>query len=300
MTYLKFLTLVVIASLISCKKDETTTSTTNSQDGPSLLLKFKFDPTQVRLNSFGQPATLPSNHRAQNPQFNEISAHYVELAPTAYTQVGAGAILYKNAETTVGGANAIDFSKSIIVKEGEVFLKIPLKSIPKGTYEYIRVSLAYQNFTINFKAQGLSGTGTLASFVGYNTYLASHKIKDKTIAVNANKKQGFWGFETSYLANPITGQAPDGATTVVNPINSTSPIPAGSCLVTGKFQNTNSANTVLSITGNETSDIPVTLSLSTNQSFEWVENTNDNDYNPADGDVVIDMGTRGLKPIIGK
>lgn len=62
------------------------------------------------------------------------------------------------------------------------------------------------------------------------------------------------------------GQAPAGVTTVPNPIASTSPIPAGSCVVTGgKF------STPLVITGDEKNNVVVTLSLSINKSFEWTE-----------------------------
>ena len=54
---------------------------------PHLIVKFQFDPNQVRLNNLGQPATIPSGHAAQSPDFRKISAHYFELAPTAYTQL---------------------------------------------------------------------------------------------------------------------------------------------------------------------------------------------------------------------
>ena len=57
-----------------------------------------------------------------------------------------------------------------------------------------------------------------------------------------------------------TGQAPAGATTVPNPIFASSPIPQGSCLVTGEFE------TPLVINGDETEDIVVVLSVSTKRS----------------------------------
>ena len=88
------------------------------------------------------------------------------------------------------------------------------------------------------------------------------------------------------------GQAPAGATTVVNPLFASSPIPAGSCLVTGAFE------TPLSITGNETEDVTVILSVSTNQSFEWTDPDGNGQYDPLDGDVPVDMGLRGLKAMV--
>ena len=87
-----------------------------------------------------------------------------------------------------------------------------------------------------------------------------------------------------------SGQAPAGATTVPNPLFASSPIPAGSCVVTGMFASP------LVITGNETSDINIRVSLSTNKSFEWTEVANPGTYDPADGDVPVDMGIRGMIP----
>jgi hypothetical protein len=257
---------------------------------PQLIIKFKFDPTQVRLNGFGQPSTIPSGNAAQSPNFNSISAHYLEFTPTALTQVGQGAILYTGPSTTLGGANAIDFSQAKIVGEGEAFLSFPLKNLPPGSYEYVRVSLSYQNYTINVRASGADYVGTLASFVGYNNYITTHSINGNPFVVNDDKLQGYWAFGIPSVGYYTSGQTPAGATTVPNPIAATSPIPAGSCLVTGKFA------TNFVVTGNETKNIAVQLSLSINNSFEWEEVIADGKFEPAVGENVVDMGLRGLIP----
>lgn len=282
--FLFLLLTVLVVCLGSCQKDS---NNNNNTDDAQLIFRFRFDSTQVRLNNFGLPATLPADHRAQSPLFNKMSAHYVELAPSGLVPLGGGSILFKNQETVEGGEQAIDFSKSAVVSEGETFLSIPLKDIAPNTYPYLRVSLAYQNYDIKLRALGMSLVGTLASFIGYNTYIGSFAVKQQTVAVNGNKKQGYWAFETPYSLNQ--GQAPAGATTVPNPIFATSPIPAGSCVVTGNFEQP------LVISGQETEDIVVTVSLSTNKSFEWIETNNNNTFDPLDGDTPTDMGIRGLK-----
>lgn len=255
---------------------------------PALVFKFKFDSTQVRLDNLGNPATVPAGNAAQSPKFNLISSHYIELTPNATTAVGGGQVLYHAPETTAGGTNAIDFSHSIKVSEGQEFKRIPLSSIAPGTYQYLRVSLSYQNYQIKYKYGSYDLTGTLASFVGFNTYLTNYTINTQNVTVNANKLQGYWGFES--MGTVYEGQAP--ATTVPNPLFATSPIPSGSCLVTGQF------SAPLTITGNETSDIVITISLSTNKSFEWEDDDADGKYSPAAGDTVVDMGLRGLIPIV--
>jgi hypothetical protein len=307
----KILLLAAFSSLliVSCKKKDKEEDPVQPQTAPRLIFKFKFDSTQVRLDNLGQPAALPSNHRAQSPKFNKMSGHYVELAQTDLTAVGAGVKLYKAPEVTTGGSTAIDFNQSVRVGQDQEFFSVPLSQVAAGTYKWLRVSLAYQNYDIVYKNTVIPttnnlGTGTIASFIGYNTYITNYMIKTQTETVNANRLQGYWGFETTVLGTTYksSGQAPAGATTVVNPNATNSPIPAGSCLVTGQFINSGGSNSPLVITGSETQDIVVTVSLSTNNSFEWVEHGGDNYYEPVNTsntavqDTVVDMGIRGMIP----
>lgn len=281
-----FIALFVAASFVGCKKDDP------QEDVPEarLIFKFVFDEDQVRYDSFGQESSVPDGHAAQSPRFNSMSAHYLELSPNAQTWLGDGEVLYEGPTTFAGGDEAIDFDQAKLVSPGGQWLSFPISSVQPGDYEFARVSLSYQNFDIDFLAQGMDLEATFAGFIGYNTYINSYTINEEEVAVNENKLQGYWGFET--LGQYVTGQAPAGATTVVNPIWDSSPIPAGSCLVTGVFEEP------FTITGNETDDIIVTLSLSVNQSFEWVEVNEDGKYEPEAGEAVVDMGIRGMIPLV--
>lgn len=277
-TYLFVATLLF---LVSCQNEETV-------EEPKVIFKFKFDNTQERLDNLGNPSPMPDNHAGQNPIFNSISAHYIELAPSALTQLGKGNILYQAPEVNTGGESAIDFEKSILVGENEIFLEVPISQVQKGLYDYLRVSLSYQNYDISFRHEGVDYESTLASFIGFNTYIKGFMIKNQNLNVNANKKQGFWAFET--LGDVQQGEAAQ--TTVPNPIASTSPIPAGSCVVTAKFDK------AFEITGNETKDIIVTISLSTNNSFEWEDNNGNGFWEPTEDENVVDMGIRGMKILV--
>lgn len=304
-----YLSIIVMALVVlaSCTRNEDAAPTTPIT--PYLIFKFKFDSTQERLNNVGQPSTIPVGNAAQSPAFNVMSAHYIELAPNMYTALGHGAVLYKAAETTLGGATAINFDSSVRAANGEVFFKIPIIHVQAGTYEWLRVSLAYQNYNVKYRFDTTIGTtpihmvntGTVASFIGFNTFIKSYNINTQPVAVNSNRKQGYWGFETTYnipgfgnRTDTVTGQAPDGATTVVNPLASTSPIPAGSCVVTGAFPSSRK----LVLTGSETQDIVVEVSLSTNKSFEWRDVIANGQWEPTKGEQVVDMGIRGMKPTV--
>jgi hypothetical protein len=270
----------------SCKKDPVASTEAK------VNFIFKFDSTQARLNNIGQAAVLAPGRAAQSPRFNSMSAHYLELAPAATTLLGAGAVLYKAPEVTTGGAAAIDFSRASFAGNNQVFISVPVKSFAAGTYNWLRLSLAYQNYNINVNAAGQIINATVASFLGFNTYVSSYKVKDSTIAVNGNRAQGYWAVEASNGAFGLvrSGQAPPGATTVPNPLFATSPVPAGSCVVTGQF------TAPLVVTGNETSDINIVVSLSTNKSFEWIDVDGNGKYDPLNGDQVVDMGVRGMIP----
>ena len=301
MKYKFYYIYVVLVLLVGCKKKDTTSAT------PYLIFKMKLDPSQVRLDNLGNPATIPANHAAQNPDSFSISAHYIEMAQNAYTALGTGAVLFHADEVTQNGQTGIDFSKNKIVKNGEVFYKIPLKDVTPGVYEYLRVSLAYQNYEVKFYIDTvISGfpiqqefPSRIASFVGYNTYIDSFLLKTKKVTVNDFRKQGYWGAESygTVLGFPFnvvnTGQAPPGSTTVVNPLFASSPIPAGSCVATGRFLPGS-----LTITGKETADVTVEVSLSINKSFEWQEVVADGKWEPFKGENVVDMGIRGMIPTI--
>jgi hypothetical protein len=275
----------------------------NSQPGPKLIFKFKFDSTQVRLNNFGQPSTVGAGNAAYSPVFNFMSAHYIELAQGDLTAVGAGVKLYKAPETSCGGTTAITHCEGVMVKDNEIFFSVPITASVVGTYKWLRVSLAYQNYDIKVKTTSAGViVGTVASFVGYKTYISKYKMHGAVMTPTAgggagNKAQGYWGFHTKVFGVDYWADGQSAGTTVVNP-NPNSPIPPGSCLVTGEFVSaaTPTVGAPLVITGNETSDIIITVSLSTNKSFEWHELTADGYYQPEIGEYPVDMGIRGMIP----
>jgi len=296
------LAMLLMLFLGCSKKDDT---------GPLLLFKIKLSSTQARLDDLGNPTQIAPGHAAQTPTMNAISLNYLELLPDARTQLGNGVILYKGHETSAGGAGAIDFSQAQINKEGDVFLSVPAKNIPSGTYPYLRVSVTYVNFNVVFNLLNVPNAGILpgqngvfGGFSGYETYISTFKVKDTVETITANKTQGYWAFETELPSaygsynRMVTGQCADGGITMVNPIYLTSPIPKGSDVITGTF------DTPLSIPGSIGSDMTLTLSFSTNNCFEWQDlRANgqwDIDVRGQTVEPVVDFGFRGLQVITGK
>jgi hypothetical protein len=290
-----------LVCLFSCKKE------------PERMLHFvvKFDPLQEKLGNNGLPITLRTDIPAQTPALNSIGLNGIELVQNEFTKYGQGVSVLSTPETTAGGDKAIDYQQVKSAKAGEILVSIPLKDITPGTYNWLRTSVAYQNFdvvfnmlNVPFAGNFLEERGTFATFTAANNYISSHKVWDKVDSTKGNKKQGYWSLETklSPAYKPynrmFNGQSATGTITSPNPLLQTAPTPLDNTILTGRF------DTPLSISGSETADVTVTLTFSNNKSFEWEETINRNgkwDFNmqPVAGqpsvERVIDMGLRSLK-----
>lgn len=95
----------VLFSLSACLKDEVPPDVPAGNTGPRLILKFRFDSTQVRLNSMGQVADVGPGRGAQSPRFNRMSAHYVEFTSSQNTALGQGSVVHLCAGDGYGRSN---------------------------------------------------------------------------------------------------------------------------------------------------------------------------------------------------
>jgi hypothetical protein len=273
-----------------------------------LRIKIKTDADLERLDNKGLPATVKTGNAAQTPLIKTLSPGYIEFFQDAKTPVGKGFIAYQAEETRAGGEAAFDFSKCKLIRDGELFMEIPLKELAKGTYQWVRASMAYQNADLIFNLINVPNLGTLqdergtiSMFTGFNTFITKHKIRDKEETINANKKFGYWAFETvldrGFTQHNTVKNGQSVGTSSVNPNFAIAPVPISSGIMTGAFA------TPLTITGTELQDITITLLLSTNQSFEWVDTHKngqwDLDAQNAIAEPIIDAGFRNLKATVG-
>lgn len=293
-----FLALLTLCLFSACDKEE------NQERKPKLIVTFRWDSTVDRQDNFGDLATIPAGNAAQSPDFEQLGIHFAGLYADKFTAFDQGVSLLETPRVTTGGTNAIEYSSIFKIEGAEDKLEFNLEDIPTGTYEYFRMSIAYQQYKIDYNLKGanlpmgisddIDTRGTLTSFLGFNNYISEHTVGDSTLRVNQNKLQGYFAFQSSVdimgVSYPFltTGDAPQ--TTVPNPINATSPVPAGSCLVTGKM------NQVLTIPANPTEDIELEIVVSINNSFEWEDTNANGKYEPLLNEKVVDMGTRGVFP----
>jgi hypothetical protein len=292
---------LVLVFTLGCRK----------QNNARVYFKIKFDPLQERLNNQGLSIGIGAGNAAQTPAINSIGIDGLEILKNAFSKVGEGSLLFSSPKTSAAGTPATDYSKLIIAKDGDIFLSIPVRDIVPGKYEWLRASVACQNFDLQINMINIPFVGNLpderaafTGFLGANNYITKYKIWEKDDVVNGNKGRGYWCLETKFniafnsLNTIYRGQMIDKNITFVNPISQSSPSTTGSADVVGRFE------TPLSITGAESEDITVFITLSTNNMFEWEENINRNgkwDINAQstngqpEFEKIKDIGFRGLK-----
>lgn len=307
MTKLKFIICLFTACFLIACSDDNTPNTVE----PKLNITFIMDPNADRLDNFGDPISIPDGNAGQHPDFEILGLHFIGLYPDKFTPYDGGTTIFASPTTEAGGIAAINFNNELLLTETDNTLSVPLSNINSGTYEYFRSSIGFQKYNIVYNLGGAATNnsnwptgvsddvdidGTVASFVGYNTYIENYTLKNQSVAVNANKPQGYFGLESNgVVAGYEFSDLSEGnasQTTVPNPIDATSPVPDGSCVVTGKFP------VALVIPENPTEDINIQVIISINKSFEWEDNNGNNKYEPLLGEQVVDMGTRGVFPMV--
>lgn len=303
--YIYILSIVLLA--FSCSTDDAPSPSSH----PMLHITFVMDTSVARLDNLGNPVSIPNTNAAQHPDFEILGLHFIGLFEDQFSAYENGVTVFSSPTTEAGGSMAIDFEKEAFLSPTNNELSFPLNEISPGSYEYFRTSIGYQKYKITYNLAGAASNNpnwpngisddidieaTLASFLGFNTYIDHYTIDQQSISVNANKLQGYFGLESNgtiagFQFNDIT-EGDAAQTTVPNPISASSPIPAGSCVVTGQFP------TALVIPETPTEDIHIQITVSINNSFEWQDDNQNGKYEPLLGEDVVDMGIRGIFPSV--
>lgn len=114
---LRTIFLLAIAILFArCKK-------ASDESGAKLAFKFVFDKNQARLNNIGQPAPVPVGNAAQTPEFREMSVHYIELAPSAFTLLGRAPLSIKARKPTKEAKELLILIRRLRVPRGRFLPK---------------------------------------------------------------------------------------------------------------------------------------------------------------------------------
>ncbi len=259
---------------------------------PCLNLCYWFEHDGARLGSTGAASEISAGFAGQPPSSITIYPRYYELGPNANTALGSGQVLYEAATHNgqpVTGTGATILNNLTGATHEEIAFSYSLASIPANTYQYLRVGVAYYEARVNLRhntgLKNLDMSGVIGAFTGTRVQATDISLNGTSVALNTNVAQGFWVYKGDSLAK-VDGTA--NTVTAVNPIASTSAVPAGSDVITGAF-------TQPLVVSTHNADVTIIVLLSTNRSFEWVESTTDGYWQGSVGETVQDFAFRGLR-----
>lgn len=283
---------------LGCKKEA----------NPQIQVIWQQDPFQERLDNEGRLSPVSSSNLSLSPKLNTIAVEHIELLPSDPTRLFSGATLYSANNKQTVNDTTVSLEKLVFTPQSTPLSTSPLKSLQGKTFQWVCVWLAYQSFDVRFNLNNVPNIGTITdesgtfnAFLGANTFISRHKVITKEDIVNDYRPQGYWLFETNLRAAFTTyntfyrGQLPPRSVTAVNPLSATLATPRNSSIFIARLDKP------ITITGEEKNDVTITLTFSTNQSFEWRDNNRngrwDIDVQNIQNEPVINFGLRGMKAI---
>jgi hypothetical protein len=266
-----FLLFIIFES--SCHKSEDQYPENRYPEFTNLRFVVKFDSTQERLDNYGNIVSVPAGHSAQSPYDNSILIKAIKFLKDSTFGYDSGAAVYYNSDGSLSyGASYYD---NLISS-----LDAP------GTFKYIRIYFYYQKFRIKFMQNGNLMTGKLLSFLWPLNSSYTYQIQDSIVTTDSITEMGEWYLESGNLPSILHGQIPN-PPTEPNSLFYSYPVPSQEYIVTSPI----SPNLFLDRPDSKT----ITISISTNQCFEWIEHSDPNFFEPFNGDTIVDVGIRGVK-----
>ncbi|MEO8087058.1 MAG: hypothetical protein ABI763_09575 [Bacteroidota bacterium] len=268
---------IPILVISSCKDKEILPDKTVNPPA-SIEIFIHIDSLQDRLDNFGNPANIPTNHGTLSPKFNSVSIFKIELLDDSTENFNSGLIIYQS-------------SDRVELHDGDSQLEYFYGNQLPRQFKFIRVYFNDQNYHFDLKYNGNIIDGTLLSFLWPNNYSSSFHIKDSIVNNDSIVHEGKWFLELGSTNNPVlNGEVvPLSNITQPNVLYQEWPVPSSMYVVTCPI------NPIFSIDKFEHKSF--VLSISSNKCFEWVEHSDPAFFEPFDGDTIVDVGIRGLKVI---
>jgi hypothetical protein len=272
---LKELLILFIILTSSCCKTEDQSPENRYPEFTNLRVVIQFDSTQERLDNYGNIAPIPVGHAAQSPTNNSVLIKAIKFLKDSTSGYDSGTEVYYNSDNSLAsGASYYD-------------TQISSPDAP-GTFKFIRIYFYHQKFNINFRQNGNLHSGRVLSFLWPFDFNYSYQIQDSTILTDSVTEKGEWYLESSDLPSILHGTVPY-SPTGPNVLFYSYGVPIQQYIVTCPI----SPNLFLDRPDSKT----ITISISTNHSFEWIEHSDPAFFEPFNGDTIVDLGIRGIKII---
>jgi len=251
----------------------------------TLNFSFKFDSLQDRLDNSGMLSSIPGNHRALSPKNPGFRIGYIELLSDPSTPAGYGVRIFGTGQVS----NSFDTGYPCcqgVIDENENFSTPYLALQDPTTFNWMRIYFTYTHFDIDYKINGSPYETSVSGFLAEKSLTYYFEIRDSVYSEYSTKINGEWYLEAD---TPGYGVVLHGSAFTASPniLYNTVPTPSNSCVVTCAID----PPLFFDHPDNKT----ITISLSTNKSFEWIENSDPDFFEPFNGDTIYDFGIRGIK-----
>jgi hypothetical protein len=250
-----------------------------------VTIKLVFDSLQERLDNYGNISQVPIGHSAQSPSFKEISVGCIELLKDSITTYYSGIIL---TYPIIPIDTVYSCCYQSTIANEQVFYSGIDTSVTPDTFKYIRIHFIYEKVDMKYRWNNSNYTGTLAAFLAGKTHVTSFALNDSSFGYlgDTMRYNGQWYLEVD---TPNYGRVLNGVAATVQPniLYNSVPSQIGSCVVTCAL------NPAVFI--EDLDSLGLTISISSNHSLEWIENSDPTYFEPFDGDTIYDVGIRGIR-----
>lgn len=291
----------IAASLVllstACRKQNFTPTTE-----PQLVLSASNDTSLERLGANGLPEPVAAGLGIAHMAGLVLQAQRVELLEQP--DGGRTTVLFELPPQSFGGISVLPNRRSLRIPD-RFFHVVPLEQISSGNYNWIRITpltisdlaarLQYDSIQAGGTRLPLLATGYLMGICSNNTLVDTIMNFRTVLGTNLVLQRGDLLF---------TGQAIT-ATQATVPINLLSVLRLAEPSLIGSAGAPNSRdlylkieNGPLRIGSRETKSIYLDLTLGVNHSMEWTESNGNQLFEPAAGEQILRMGTRGGKALI--
>jgi hypothetical protein len=277
---------ILLLQIISCRK-KTDESPDKYPHYSILKINFKLDSLQERLDNYGNISSVPAAHGSMSPQNPKMRIGFVELLTDSGIQPGDGARIFGTGEVIASNDTGYQCCQGFLDENQTYQYLLPEVDNPIRYYG-IRIYFSYQHFDVNYTINDIQYSGSVAAFLAKKSITYYFEVKDSVYTQYSLKQNGEWYFEVD---TPGYGIVQHGTAFTASPnvLFQSVPTEANSCVVTCPISPVLIMDYPMSKT--------ITISISTNHSFEWVENSTPGIFEPFDGDSIYDIGIRGVKVI---
>ena len=267
-----FLACIILLVVQSCDRNDDEMPDHRYGYGGGITYNILIDSTQVRLDSNANPSIIPPGHGSLSPSFN-------------FLQVNGLSLLNASDSSDV---STVYPSKEIHGSSGTFEGSFHYNGGPM-TFNFLRIYFSFQNFEVQCLTGGNLMNVNVLSFMSLGYYPYTSFVIHDSIVPHPIQNRGEWFMEIDSTGFGVVLHGQTSMITEPDFLNEN---------YYGQVQDyalTCPINPPITFTGDQHHTL--SISISSNKCFEWIEHSTPGIFEPLDGDTIYDFGLRGAKVI---